>query len=546
MKLRPYQREAIDAVLEARRRGTRRMVLALPTGAGKTIIFSEMIRRAKHPVLVLAHRDELLGQACRKIEAALRRNADDRRTVALERGAHRAARDAGVVVASIRSLHEGRIGGALAGRDIRLVIYDECHHAVADANRRVLEQIGVFADDWPGTLVGFTATTRRADGRGLGEVFEEIVYERTLRQMIDDGYLRPLRGLRFSTSADLSGVTVRGEDFDEDELEEAVDVESRNLLVARAIQECTRDRRTIAFCVTVRHAENLARALRELGVPAAMICGDMPKPDRARTLQRFCEGGLRVITNVGVLTEGFDDPGVSAVAMVRPTRSVSMYLQCVGRGMRLSPEADDCLVLDFVDLSDLDVVTTATLDASRKSKSQEEEAHEGEPQARADTIALPLEEVGDEAPATLAEIQQRLAQFDPLTMDQHEETAAISLNAWLSLGAQGMMLHFQGRDGDLRFFKLEPVGRRGAVVWLGDRRLARLSTMADAVAAVDAELPKYGEPGSARPDAPWRTEALPGPLRLAVEQLSPPRYAPDVGTALAHLALAQALESRQG
>ncbi len=547
MKLRPYQREAIDAVLEARRRGTRRMVLALPTGAGKTIVFSELIRRAKHPVLVLAHRDELLGQACRKIEAALRRNADDRRTVALERGVRRAPRDAGVVVASIRSLHEGRIGGALAGRDIRLVIYDECHHAVADANRRVLEQIGVFADDWPGTLVGFTATTRRADGRGLGEVFEEIVYERSLRQMIDDGYLRPLRGLRFSTAADLSSVTVRGEDFDEDELEEAVDVESRNLLVARAIQECTRDRRTIAFCVTVRHAENLARALRELGVPAAMVCGEMPKPDRARTLQRFFEGGLRVITNVGVLTEGFDDPGVSAVAMVRPTRSVSMYLQCVGRGMRLSPDADDCLVLDFVDLSDLDVVTTATLDASTKPNAQGEVGvPDGEPQERAETIPLPLDEVGDEAPATLAEIQERLAQFDPLTMDQREETAAISLNAWLSLGAQGMMLHFQGRSGDLRFFKLEPVGRRGAVVWLGDRKLARFPTMAEAVAAVDAELPKYGEPGSARPDAPWRTEPLPDALRLAVEQLSPPRHAPDVGSALAHLALAQALESRHG
>ena len=543
VELRPYQREAIDAVLEARHRGIRRMLLALPTGAGKTIIFSELIRRARHPVLVLAHRDELLGQACRKIEAALRRNADDRRTVALERGLRRAPREAGVVVASIRSLHEGRIGGALAGRDIRLVIYDECHHAVADANRRVLEQIGVFADDWPGTLVGFTATTRRADGRGLGEVFEEIVYERSLRQMIDDGYLRPLRGLRFSTAADLTSVTIRGEDFDEEELEEAVDVESRNLLVARAIQECTRDRRTIAFCVTVRHAENLARALRELGVPAAMVCGDMPKPDRARTLRRFADGGLRVITNVGVLTEGFDDPGVSAVAMVRPTRSVSMYLQCVGRGMRLSPDAEDCLVLDFVDLSELDVVTTATLDAAAKAEPQGESVAEpeGEPHEHAEPLPLIPDDVGEEAPATLEEIQRRLAQFDPLTMDQREETAAISRNAWLSLGAKGMMLHFQGRDGELRFFKLEPAGRRGATVWIGDRKLARFSTMSEAVTAVDEELTKYGEPQSARPDATWRREAPPAALRVAVEQLRPPRHAPDVGTALAHLALAQAL-----
>lgn len=546
MKLRPYQREAIEAVLDARRRGVRRMLLALPTGAGKTVIFSELIRRARHPVLVLAHRDELLEQARSKVEAALRRNTDDRRTVALERGLRRAPRDAGVVIASIRSLHEGRIGPALAGRDLRLVIYDECHHAVADSNRRVLEQIGVFAPDWAGTLVGFTATTRRADGRGLGEVFEEIVYERSLREMIDDRYLRPLRGLRFSTAADLSSVTVRGEDFDEEELEEAVDVESRNLLVARAIQECTRDRRTIAFCVTVRHAENLARALREIGVPAAMVCGEMPKPDRSRTLRRFAEGAIRVITNVGVLTEGFDDPGVSAVAMVRPTRSASMYLQCVGRGMRLSPDSEDCLILDFVDLSALDVVTSATLDAAPRSPEQEGQAGSEDPQEelaeRPEPLTLPFDDPGDEAPATLAEIQERLAQFDPLTMDQREETAAISINAWLSLGAKGMMLHFQSHDGELRFFALKPQGRRGATAWLADRRLGKFSTMADAVAAVDEELARYGPAASAHPGAAWRLEPLPDALRCAVDALRPPRFAPDVGTALAHLALAEALE----
>ena len=546
VKLRPYQAEAIDAVIDARRRGVRRMLLALPTGSGKTVIFSELIRRAKHPVLVLAHRDELVQQAKAKIEAALRRNPDDRRIVDIEKGNRRARKDAAIVVASIRTLHENRIGAALAGRDLRLVIYDECHHAVADSNRRVLEQLGAFAHDWPGTLVGFTATTRRADGRGLGEVFEEIVHQRSLREMIDDGYLRPLRGLRFDTKADLAGVEIRGDDYDEDQLEEAVDVQDRNLLVARAIQECARDRRTIAFCVGVRHAENLARALREVGVPAAMICGEMPRPDRARTLRRFRDGELRVITNVGVLTEGFDDPGVSAVAMVRPTRSESMYLQCVGRGMRLSADAPDCLVLDFVDLSALDIVTTPTLDAGRAPPGEGAEvgpAYGGDDDAPK-TVPLPLDEaVGDEPPATLAEIQARLASFDPLTMSQRDEVAAISLNAWLSLGARGMMLHFKSGDGDLRFFELKPEGRRGASVWLAERCLAKFTTMAEAVVAVDEELPNHGDPASARPDAVWRTAPVPDALRCAVEQLHPPRLAPDVGTALAHLALAQAIDA---
>lgn len=539
MQLRPYQREAIDAVLGARRAGTRRMVLALPTGAGKTVIFAELIRRARHPVLVLAHRDELIAQARDKIEAALRRDPNDRRVVAIEQGTASAPRDAAVLVASIRSLHEGRIGRVLAGRDVRLVIYDECHHAVADDNRRVLAQIGVFAPDWPGTLVGFTATTRRADGRGLVEVFERIVYHRSLRQMIDDGWLRPLRGLRIATGVDIGGVAAAGDDFDPEALEAAIDVEQRNLLVARSIQELARDRRTIAFCVGIRHAEHLCAALRRLGVPAGMVCGEMPKPARQRTLARFATGELRVVTNVGVLTEGFDDPGVSAIAMVRPTRSEAVYLQCVGRGMRLSPDAGECLVLDFVDLSGLSIVTTPTLDA-------------GPPRAIESPEAVPAEvpgyvprdaPQGDDAPATLAEIEARLAVFDPLTMMQREEAAAISPNAWLSLGAHGMLLHFVAHDGELRHFELRPEARTGASVWLGDRRLARFSTMHAAIEAVDLELGKHGDPRSAQASAPWRTAAIPPSLREQLDALVPRRVAGDVGTALAHLALDRALRA---
>ncbi|MBL4636315.1 MAG: DEAD/DEAH box helicase family protein, partial [Kofleriaceae bacterium] len=154
VKLRPYQLDAVEAVISARKRGVRRMLLALPTGSGKTVIFSELIRRARYDVLVLAHRDELLSQAKDKIEAALSRVGDTRR-VEVEGGQNRASKKARVLVASIRSLHENRIGQVLSGRDIRLVIYDECHHAVADANRAVLEAIGAFETNWPGTLVGF-------------------------------------------------------------------------------------------------------------------------------------------------------------------------------------------------------------------------------------------------------------------------------------------------------------------------------------------------------------------------------------------------------
>ena len=276
MRLRPYQLEAVQAVIAARRRGVRRMLVSLPTGSGKTVIFSELIRLARRDVLVLAHRDELLAQAKHKIEAALRSSGDDRQ-VEIERGEAHASASARVLVASIRSLHEGRIGQVLAGRDLGLIIYDECHHAVADANRAVLERIGAFEQGWPGTLVGFTATTRRADGRGLGEVFEAIVAERTLEQMIADGYLRPLRGLRIETKVSLDGVSARGEDFDVEALEQAIDIEGRNQLVARSILELCRDRRTIAFCAGVRHAEHLcARLSCTARCPSPTACARSP------------------------------------------------------------------------------------------------------------------------------------------------------------------------------------------------------------------------------------------------------------------------------
>ena len=303
-------------------------------------------------------------------------------------------------------------------------------------------------------------------------------------------------------------------------------------------RELARDRRTIAFCAGVRHAEHLCAALNRVGVRAALVHGEMPKRDRARALQRFRKGEFRVVTNVGVVTEGFDDPGVSCIAMVRPLRSESLYLQCVGRGMRTDGSGRDCLVLDFVDLSKLEIVTTATLAAG--------DAPPAPPERDADATRpayLPLpDDDRDEAPATLEEITRRLHEFDPLTMAQTREAAAISENAWLSLGAAGMLLHFCDRAGELRAFELRAGPRKGVEVWLDARKLARFSTMAAAIEAVDYELPKHGDPSSARPEAAWRRHPITPALARAVAELRPPRRARSVGEAIAHLALERGLK----
>ena len=186
---------------------------------------------------------------------------------AIERGSERAPEAAKVIVCSIRSAHEARFARVIRSRDLGLLIYDECHHAAGDDNLRVLRQLGVFEPDFRGTPLGFTATTARGDGKGLDSVLERMVYSRALPNLIQDGYLSPLRGLRVSTAADLTRLSRGGLDFREEELAEAVDIEERNAVVARSIQELARDRRTIAFCVTVNHAKNLSRSLNVLGVP---------------------------------------------------------------------------------------------------------------------------------------------------------------------------------------------------------------------------------------------------------------------------------------
>lgn len=507
--LRPYQRDAAEAVLAARRAGVRRMVVCLPTGAGKTVIFAHLARLARRQVLVLAHREELVDQARDKLDRAMEGGA----AVAVERGRERAPAEARVLVCSIRSLHDERLARVIAGRDIGLVIYDECHHAPAEDNARVLRRLGAFDPAWTGTLLGFTATTARGDGQGLDDIFEKIVYSRTLPEMIEDGFLSPLRGLRIATSADLTRLSASGLDFREEELAEAVDIEERNALVARSIQELARDRRTIAFCVTVAHARNLSRALNHLGVPAGIVHGAMPADVRARALADFRAERTQVLTNVAVLTEGFDDPGVSCIAMARPTRAEGLYAQCVGRGTRLHPGKRDCLILDFVDLSTLSLCTLPSLFGMPRDLDLEgADALE----ARRAFQQLSFDYPGFEVEAgaiTLGEIQDRAASFDPLTLRVQADVRAISGNAWASLGQHGLLLHFERRPGRLCEVLVVARGPRGKRwhVSMDGKEVERFSTVEEAVQAVDYEVNRLGRAAeaSARAKAQWRTAPPP-------------------------------------
>lgn len=316
LSLRPYQHEAVDAVQAAVERGVQRPMVVLPTGCGKTVLFAALIARRGGSALVLAHRDELLRQAAEKIAIA-----DP--TLALGVGFVAAQRnDVGspVVVGSVQTL-------ARANRLARLpkqfdtVVVDEAHHASARSYRRILEYLS------PSPLIlGVTATPARADGKQLGDVWQEIVYQRGIAEMIRAGYLADIRGVRVGLEqVKLDEVEQSAGDFDANALGKVLERASAPLHVLTAYRQHATGRKAIVFVPTVALAHRMATVFREAGIRAEALDGSTPWEQRRAILARLHRGQTRVVTNVGVLSEGVDVPSVDAIVMASPTRSQVKY-----------------------------------------------------------------------------------------------------------------------------------------------------------------------------------------------------------------------------
>ncbi len=347
--LRAYQSEALTAVRDAYRAGKRRVIVSLPTGTGKTVVFAHFpgVLKMKKRLLVLAHREELLLQARDKF-----RSIDPELKAEIEQAGSRAAADAKVVIASVPTLaRSGARLSRLQPDEFSIVVVDEAHHAVAPSYRRIFDHFGLFEPNVSRYLIGFTATPRRGDKQGLGEVFEEVCYARDIREMIAERYLCPITGWRVDTDLSLDNVKVRHGDFIESQLAHAVNIPLRNSLLVKAYRDFAPGRRAIVFCVDVAHAKDVHRAFAEVGIRAAPVWGELSRDQRRSTLAAFSAGELDVVTNCNVLTEGFDEPRVDCVIMARPTKSKLLYAQMVGRGTRLHPGKKDLMVIDVADNS---------------------------------------------------------------------------------------------------------------------------------------------------------------------------------------------------
>jgi superfamily II DNA or RNA helicase len=356
--LRDYQAEALAAVRSAAGRGITRALVVLPTGAGKTVVFAELARRAADwrscRVLILAHRDELIGQAAGKLRHAM--PDADIGILKAERDEH----DHQIVVASVQTL-------AAAGRldrvtpDFGLLIVDEAHHAPSRTYLRILEWAGCLADG--GTrLAGFTATASRADRAPLERVFQEIVYEQSIMRMMRGGYLVNAKAQQVAPDFTIGNVTTRGGDYSGTSIAGELDRSEALQAAAIGYREHAADRKGVAFAPTVATSRKLTELLTGEGITAEHLDGTTPAGERTAILGRLRDGTTQVVSNVGVLTEGWDEPSVSAVLMCRPTKSEGLYIQMCGRVLRPHPGKDDALILDVTGgASAIGLVTISTL-----------------------------------------------------------------------------------------------------------------------------------------------------------------------------------------
>jgi len=369
--LRDYQRLAKAAVLAAKDRGMHRVMVVMPTGTGKTTLFAALVddfdAMYGETSLVVAHRQELLEQACARIALQA-----PRIHVGIEGGDRQAAPECRAVIAGVQTIgrpDSKRLNWFHPG----LLIMDEGHHAPADTWQNVMRRFGAY--DGVCFTVAVTATDHRMDNKPLHgsdeAIFEDVVFRYPLRQAVQDGWLADLKGYRVATGVDLSSVKTTAGDYNVGQLARAVNTEARNYTAFKHWAEVASERKTIVFCVDVQHAKDVAELFRSNHIAAESIDGTMPWDKREGVMRRFSSGSTLVLTNVDVATEGFDIPAVGCVLMLRPTQSWGLYTQMAGRGVRVLPgvvdgieegslrrraiaESDkpNCIVIDVVDVSE--------------------------------------------------------------------------------------------------------------------------------------------------------------------------------------------------
>ena len=334
-ELKGHQKSAINNLRKMRKSGESIALLYHATGTGKTATAVSDAKGYGERTLFLAHTRELVSQAKSTFEDVWQ----DKRVgmyVAEQKDA-----DAYVVCASIQSVAQNI--EQFKPDDFGYIIIDECHHGTANTYKKLL---GYFK---PKFTLGLTATPERTDGEDLLEIFRNVAHKLDLKTAVEMGELTPVRCIRIKTNVDLSTVRINGIKYYSQDLESKLYVPERNRIIIDTYLQYVKNRKTVVFCASVKHAEFISQLFKENGIVSEAVSGNLKNSERARILDEYENGSINVLCACDLLNEGWDSPKTEVLFMARPTMSKTLYMQQLGRGMRKCEGKDHLVVFDFID-----------------------------------------------------------------------------------------------------------------------------------------------------------------------------------------------------
>ena len=448
MSLRPYQAEARDAILREWSAGNRKILLVLPTGTGKTIVFASVVQnQVKNGgrALIMAHRGELLDQAADKLQDACGLDSVLEKAESSSLGSN-----VPVTVGSVQSLAQPKRLAQFPQDYFSDIIIDEAHHCLSDSYQRVLEHFPAAH------ILGVTATPDRGDQRNLGQYFDSKAYEYSMTKAIREGFLCPIKAQMIPLELNIRDVGMSNGDYAVGEIGTALDPYLEQIAVE--MTHYCHGRKTVVFLPLIKTSQKFCDLLNRSGLRAAEVNGN--SDDRAQVLQDFEAGRYDVLCNSMLLTEGWDCPTVDCIVILRPTKIRSLYQQMVGRGMRLSEGKDHLLLLDFLWLSsrhDLcrpsalvskDAAIAEKMDAQLMKDDDVYDLIEAEEQAERDILAEREEALARE----LAEMRRRKRKLvDPLqyamSIAAEDLVGYVPTFAWEMAPASTKQLEFMEKRG---------------------------------------------------------------------------------------------------
>ncbi len=499
----PFQGEAFGAITKSWDNGKKTLLVAIPTGGGKTVLFSSIARQQLEGndkrCLILAHRDTLLDQADEKMHYVW----PEIETSRVMAGKYDFS--ARVIIASKDTL----VNHLEDLPKVDLVITDEAHHAYASQYRKIYKHVyGVNPDC---RHLGVTATPVRMNKKeSLRDVFEELTYSISIFRLIMEGYLLPIEGYSIDTALDLSKVNTRGDDYELKQLSEAVQAGDFNETVANTFKKKAAGRTAVCFAVDAGHVEKLTELFRQNGITAAGLHWKVSKEEQKQILRRFRNGEYQALINCMIVTEGFDYPPTDCIVMARPTKSIGLYTQMLGRGLRTSPLTGkkECLLLDFVGSSESSGLITLkdllSFYEMRKAATILKDVATEDTPLRLDPRSIKdievIDELGDDAASSGALTSINLFDVNDYAWGTFDGNSYVALRKEITLA-----IILESSAGDEDRFNVYLCQSNKENKWHSRLNTAPV-TFTFALAICNVYLYDYGDKALANKDANWRKE----------------------------------------